>query len=90
MADSGTHSRRNKDMQTLHLQRLMYPRILVVDVTLDLVQGPEQLVCSVLGSLPSLIQHHGFDPPLRRIFPVEGFFSPLGLIMGSDFIPPNL
>ena len=37
-------------------------------------QGPEYLVDSVLGSLCCLMQHRGFDPPLGRIFLVEGIF----------------
>ena len=36
--------------------------------------GLEYLVDSVLGSLSCVMQRHGFDPPLRRIFMVEGFF----------------
>ena len=35
-----------------------------------------------------VMQCHGFYPPLRRIFPVEGIF-PLGVKMGPDSIPPN-
>ena len=31
-------------------------------------------VGGVLGSLSCLMQHHGFNPPLRIIFPVEGIF----------------
>ena len=34
--------------------------------------GLELLVGSVLGSLSCLMQRRGFDPPLRRIFLVEG------------------
>ena len=41
---------------------------------------------SVLGTLSSLIQSRGFDPPLRRSFPGRGYFS-LGVNMGSDHIP---
>ena len=36
--------------------------------------GLELLVGSVLGSLSCLMQHGGFDPPLRRIFLVEGIY----------------
>ena len=39
---------------------------------------------SVLGSLSCLMQRPGFDTPLGRIFPVEGFFS-LAASMGSEF-----
>ena len=28
----------------------------------------------LLGLMSCLMQHHGFHPPLRRIFPVEGIF----------------
>ena len=38
------------------------------------IWGPELLVGSVLASVSCLMQHRGFDPPLRRIFPVEGIF----------------
>ena len=51
-------------------------------------QGRNSSVGSVLGSLSCLMQRCGFYPPLRRIFPVEGIF-PLGVIMGSDSIPPK-
>ena len=36
--------------------------------------GPEQLIGIVLGSLSCLMQHCGFDPPLRRIFLAEKIF----------------
>ena len=36
--------------------------------------GGNSSVGSVLGLLSCLMQHHGFDPPLRRIFPVEVIF----------------
>ena len=48
----------------------------------------EELVGSVLGSLSCLMQCHGFDPPLRRIFPVEGSF-PLELIWVLTPFPQN-
>ena len=32
------------------------------------------IIISVFGLLSCLMQCHGFDPPLRRIFPVEGIF----------------
>ena len=41
---------------------------------------------SVLGSLSCLVQCHGFDPPLGRIFPVEGSFF-LGVNIGFNSIP---
>ena len=50
--------------------------------------GPEQLVGSVLGLLSSLMQHHGFNPPLWRFFFGRGDF-PLGVDMSSDSIPPK-
>ena len=43
---------------------------------------------SVLGSLPCLTQRRGFDPPLRRIFPVEGIF-PLELTWVLTPFPKN-
>ena len=49
------------------------------------VGGMEWLVGSVLGSLSYLMQRLWFDPPLGRIFPVEGIF-PLEFV-GSDSIP---
>ena len=39
-----------------------------------LVWGPEQPVGSVLGLLSCLMHRHGFHPPMRRIFLVEGIF----------------
>ena len=36
--------------------------------------GRNSSVGCVLSSLSCLMQHHGFDPPWRRIFPVEGIF----------------
>ena len=54
----------------------------------DGVEHAEQLIGSVLGSLSCLMQPHGFDPPLRIIFPVDRIFS-LGVNMGSDSISPN-
>ena len=50
------------------------------------VRGPSSSVGSVLGSPSCLMQHRGFDPPLRRMFLVEGDFS-LGVNMGFDSIP---
>ena len=44
---------------------------------------------TVLGLLSCLMQRRGFNPPLRKVFPVEGIFS-LGVNMGSDSIPPKL
>ena len=44
------------------------------------------VVGSVFGSLSGLMQHHGFSPPLGRIFLVEGIF-PLDFNMGSDPLP---
>ena len=41
-----------------------------------------------MGSLSFLMQCHGFDPPLRRIFPVEGFF-PLELTWVLTPFPQN-
>ena len=41
--------------------------------------GGNSLVGSVLGSLSCLMQHHGFNPPLKRIFLVERIF-PLELL----------
>ena len=37
--------------------------------------GWDSSVGSALGSLSCLMQHLGFDPPLRRFFPVERIFS---------------
>ena len=37
-------------------------------------RGLELLVGGMLGSLSCLMQRCGFDPPLGRIFPVEGIF----------------
>ena len=45
-------------------------------------------VGSVLGSLSSMMQHCGFDPPLRRIFLVEGIF-PLELTWVLAPFPKN-
>ena len=50
-------------------------------------RGPEQLVGRVLGSLSCLMQRRGFDPPLGRIFPVEGIF-PLELTWVLIHPPP--
>ena len=36
--------------------------------------GRNSSVGSVLGSLSCVMQHIGFNPPLRKIFPVEGIF----------------
>ena len=36
--------------------------------------GQNSSVSSVLGLLSCVIQHRGFDPPLRRIFLVHGIF----------------
>ena len=33
--------------------------------------GPKQLLGSMVSSLSCLMQHCEFDPPLRRIFPLE-------------------
>ena len=49
--------------------------------------GPEYLVGSVLGSLSCFMQHHGFNPPPRRIFLVKGIF-PLELSWVLS-IPPS-
>ena len=43
---------------------------------------------SALGWLSCLMQHHGFSPPLRRIFPVEGTF-PLELTWVLTPFPQN-
>ena len=41
----------------------------------------------MLGPLSCLMQHPGFDPPVRRFFfPGRGGFA-LGVNMGSDSIP---
>ena len=37
--------------------------------------GLDQLAGSVLGSLSHSMQRHGFNPPLRRIFPIRGIFA---------------
>ena len=54
------------------------------------VQGPEQLIGSVLGSLSCLMQRPRFNPPLRRTFPVELRGFSLGVNMGSNSIPTKL
>ena len=51
--------------------------------------GGRERVGSVSGSLSCLMQCRGFDPPLRRIIPVEGTF-PFRVNMGSDPILPKL
>ena len=51
------------------------------------VWGRNSSVGRVLGSLSCLMQRLGFDPPVRRFFPVEEMFS-FGDNMGSDPIPP--
>ena len=50
-------------------------------------EGTEYLVGSVLGSLSSLMQRRGFDPPLR-MFPIEGIF-PLELTWVLTPFPPK-
>ena len=35
-------------------------------------KGPEWLIGSVLGSLSCLMLRRKFDPPLRRMFPLDG------------------
>ena len=51
------------------------------------VRGWSSSVGSVLGLLSCLMQCHGLDPPLRRIFSSRGNFS-IEVNMGSDSIPP--
>ena len=36
--------------------------------------GWNSSVGSVMGSLSCVMQHHGFDPPLRRIYLLKGIF----------------
>ena len=50
--------------------------------------GSEWLIGSVLGSLSCLMQRHGFNPPRRRIFLVEGIF-PLELTWVLTPFPQN-
>ena len=52
------------------------------------ITGWNSSVGCVLGLLSCLMQRHGFDPPLRRIFSGRRDFS-LGVNMGSHSIPPK-
>ena len=54
----------------------------------DCLRGLNSSVGSVLGSLSCLMQRHGFDPPLRRIFPVERII-PLELTWVLTPFPQN-
>ena len=51
--------------------------------------GQNSSVGSMLGSQSSLVSRRGFDPPLRRIFPVEQIF-PLELMWVLTPLPPKL
>ena len=51
--------------------------------------GWNSSIGSMLGWLSCLMQHCGFDPPLRRIFLVEEIF-PLGLTWVLTPFPPKL
>ena len=50
--------------------------------------GGDSSVGSVLGSLSCLMQCHGFDTPLRRIFPIEAIF-PFELTWDLTPFPPK-
>ena len=51
-------------------------------------RGRNSSVGSVLGSMSCLTQRRGFDPPLRRIFQVEGIFPSELTWVPIPFIPP--
>ena len=58
------------------------------DVRFVHTKGLQYFIGNVLGSLSSLVQRRGFDPPLRKIFPVEGIF-PLELAWVLTPFPQN-